>query len=309
MVNKITIVGYGSQAKTWASNLRESGVDVTIVLRQKSPSIEKAHNDEMRVFEMPMEKPKNLGEYIVILTPDHTHEEIIQNLKPSIKEGTTFVFAHGFSQLKHNFKDQFPHMNFTLLAPKAIASEMRDLYKQSKTFPGAISVENSSKPKDDKQFLLLLAKKLGMNIPTEVTFEEETICDLFSEQSLLCSLLPYGIRYAFEALRNRNISSEMAFNECLFESKLIIQTLEKVGFERFFEIISPNALIGGEKAKNSSQFQGLNVLFEKLLDDISSRKFYEEVDNSNVSELRQKVLRDWKNSEITHEWKRQNNTN
>lgn len=309
MVNKITIVGYGSQAKTWASNLKESGVDITIVLRKNSSSIKVAHNDDMRVLETPLDKPRNLGRYIVVLTPDHTHEEIIQNLRPFTEEGSTFIFAHGYSQIKHNFKEKFPHMNFTLLAPKAIASEMRDLYKQSKTFPGAISVEHSSRPKDDKQFLLLLAKKLGMTIPTEVTFEEETICDLFSEQSLLCSLLPYGIRYAFEALRNRNISSEMAFNECLFESKLIIQTLEKVGFERFFEIISPNALIGGEKAKNSSQFQGLNVLFEKLLDDISSRKFYEEVDKSNVSELRQKVLSDWKNSEVTHEWKRQHNKN
>ena len=309
MYNRITIVGYGSQAKTWASNLSESGMDVTILLRQDSPSLRVAQKNNFRVLETPINKSDNLGQYIVILTPDHTHDEIIQSLRPFTEEGTTFIFAHGYSQIKHNFHLNFPDMNFVLLAPKAIASEMRDLYKLNKPFPGAMSAEHSSRPKEDKQFLLLLAKKLGMNIPTNVTFEEETICDLFSEQSLLCSLIPYGIRYAFEALRRRGISSEMAFNECLFESKLIIQTLEKVGFERFFEIISPNALIGGEKAKNSSHFQGVKVLFENLLDDISSRKFYEEVDKSNVSALRQKVLSDWKSSEVTHEWEKQRNKN
>ncbi len=309
MVNNITILGFGSQAKTWASNLKDSGFEVTILLRKESKSIKMAELEGHRVISMPCSKNIDLGKYIAILTPDHTHYEILKELEKNIEKNTTIIFAHGFGQLKHNFSKKFPQLNFTLLAPKAIASEMRELYKQGKSFPGAISLQYSNKKNDNEIYLRHIALKLGMSRPTTVTFEEETICDLFSEQSLLCSLIPYGIRYAFEALRKRGIPAEMAFNECLFESKLIIQTLEKVGFEQFFEIISPNALIGGEKAKNSTEFQQLKVLFENLLDDISSKKFYEEIENSSITTLRNNVSKDWSSSEITHEWERQRTFN
>jgi len=180
---------------------------------------------------------------------------------------------------------------------------MRSLYLTNKAFPGALSVEFSTNKDDSRNFLLSLAKSLGMSNPTEVSFEEETICDLFSEQSLLCSLIPYGIRYAFEALEKKGINKEMALNECLFESKLIIQTIEKIGFTKFFEIISPNALLGGEKAQKSMEFQSLRTLFDRLINDISTKKFYEEVDKTNFRELREIVSKDWSKSTINEVWK------
>ena len=135
-------------------------------------------------------------------------------------------------------------------------------------------------------------------------FEEETICDLFSEQSLLCSLLPYSIRYAFEALSKNNINKEMALSECLVESRLILNTIEQVGFEKFFDVISPNAFIGGQKAVNTKEFQSLRILFDRLLNDISTKKFYEEVSQTNLDSLRSVVTSDWRETEICQNWKK-----
>tara|TARA_B100000925_G_scaffold87749_1_gene63207 strand:- start:848 stop:1834 length:987 start_codon:yes stop_codon:yes gene_type:complete len=306
-ISSITIIGYGSQAKTWASNLSDSGLNVRIALRSNSPSINLATNHGFQVLCFDDEEYSNdihKSELIAILTPDHTHLEILNKVKGCISKDALIVFAHGFSVKKENLPSKFPFLNFGLLAPKAIASEMRELYIKREKFPGAISPEYCQNQQSSEEKLTELSKSLGMSPPSKVTFEEETVCDLFSEQSLLCSLLPYGIRYAFEALRQKNIHSEMAFNECLYESKLIIQTIEKLGFKKFFEIISPNALYGGQKAYASKEFQSLKSLFSRLIDDISNRKFFEEVDKTDFNKLRNNVIDDWSNSEINQAWER-----
>jgi ketol-acid reductoisomerase len=312
MINKIssvTIIGYGSQAKTWASNLSESGVEINIALRLNSSSKVLAKNNNFNVFSY--EEKSSSGQLfesdiIVILTPDHTHLEIINKIQNSLSSNSLIIFAHGFSVVKDNLPKKFKHLNFGLLAPKAIASEMRLLYKRSEKFPGAYSVEHCKNMTGAEKKLLEISKMLGMSPPTKVSFEEETICDLFSEQSLLCSLIPYGIRFAFEALEKKDINPEMAFNECLYESKLIIQTIEKLGFKRFFEIISPNALYGGQKAQSSTEFQSLRTLYTRLIDDISNNTFYEEVDKTDFDKLRTDVIEDWSNSKISSAWEKFN---
>lgn len=306
-ISKLSIIGFGSQAKTWAHNLKDSGIEVNIALRSKSTSIELAKSKGFDVFgyDAP-DFVKNISssELIAILTPDHTHLEILQQINNYISKDTIVIFAHGFSVIKDELPSKFPNINFGLLAPKAIASEMRTLYTEKVKFPGALSVEHCNNQEACENQLVELSIALGMSTPSKVTFEEETICDLFSEQSLLCSLLPYGIRFAFEALRQKNINSEMAFNECLYESKLIIQTIEKLGFKRFFEIISPNALYGGQKAQNSEEFQSLRNLFTGLINDISDKNFFEEVDKTDFNKLRNNVIDDWSNSEINDAWVR-----
>ena len=85
---------------------------------------------------------------------------------------------------------------------------------------------------------------------------------------------------------------------------IIIQTIEKLGFKKFFEIISPNALYGGQKAYASKEFQSLKSLFSRLIDDISNRNFFEEVDKTDFNKLRNNVIDDWSNSEINQAWER-----
>ena len=307
-LKNIAIIGYGSQAKTWSLNLKESGLDVLVILRDGSSSIQKAQSDGFRAVSYEEIKSNSSViddiSHFALLIPDGEHTAALEKIAPLVKEGSSIILAHGYSVCAANIQKQFNQLNFLMLAPKAIASGMRKCFLEKKHFPGAYSLEHSKNKELDQVTLLFLAEKLGMSTPVEVSFKEETICDLFSEQSLLCSIIPYGIRYAYETLREKNINPEMALSECLFETKLIIESIEKMGFDRFFKVVSPNALIGGQKAVKDTRFQELRNLFTSLINDISQNKFYEEVEKTNRQKLREEVSEDWTETEVSQTWEK-----
>ena len=148
-----------------------------------------------------------------------------------------------------------------MLAPKAIASGMRKCFLEKKHFPGAYSLEHSKNKKLDQITLLFLAEKLGMSTPVEASFKEETICDLFSRTKP--SLFNHSLwdTVCLRGFKEKNINPEMASSECLFETKLIIESIEKMGFNEIFQGCSPNALIGGQKAVKDTRFQELRNLY------------------------------------------------
>ena len=112
-----------------------------------------------------------------------------------------------------------------LLAPKAVAGEMRSLFIHKKPIPGCFSTQFSPNEEED---LLLLAKDLGMTSTiVKTNFEEETICDLFSEQSVLCSVFPYALEKSFDQLTKNGFHRRWLHLECCFEAKLILTTTFK----------------------------------------------------------------------------------
>ena len=127
-----------------------------------------------------------------------------------------------------------------MLAPKAIAAEVIQLYKQNRPIPAAFSLEYANNLTQDMLFIEQLAKCLGMSGKlVQTTFKEETHCDLFSEQSILCSILPRVIKISYDTLVKSGISKELAFLECCLESKYILNTLLKVGFPHFSTLLVP----------------------------------------------------------------------
>lgn len=293
---KIGIIGLGNQAKAWALNLKDSGFDVAILLRNNSPSIELAK--KMNLAVNLLDQNQTLDSY-VLLTPDESHIPFMNEFSSLFKENTNFILAHGYSLHFEKIAEKFPQFNFSLLAPKAIASELRYEYETKGKLAAVYSVEKASEPSETKKLLTKISSGLGITAFYHCTIEEETAADLFSEQSLLCGVLPYASLSCFNHLREKGISKEVAFFETWHEVKLIANTLINLGPEKFFELISPNALIGSEKGKEvilSSHFQNF---INKLYQDIQSGAFKKQIDQSHINDIRENVQTFWKEQELT----------
>jgi ketol-acid reductoisomerase len=247
--SSFVIIGFGSQAKAWALNLRDSDVEVYIAMRKGSDSIKKVRElgfSTLLLGENQLKAFKNFA----LLIPDHKHELFLRDFGNEFTENSRILYAHGFSYCKGEFQSRHPHLRHLLLAPKSIASELRFYYESKGKLAAVISSEGSPSKNEDLLYLKEIALKLGINVgPFEATFLEETYADLFSEQTILCSLLPYGALKSYQKLVKKGISGEIAYIECWYELKLIAESMVKMGPVEFFKLISPNALFGGEKAR------------------------------------------------------------
>ena len=289
---KLLIIGHGSQAKVWSDNLRCSGHSITIGLRDNSKSFNKAEKAGYRALGLnQIRYAEEKFDAVILLTPDHTHGQILETISSHTDYALRIFYAHGFSIEKEKLHTKHPSFSHLLLAPKAIASEMAVLYNQNQPIPAAFSLEHSNNFAEDTKIIQAMANGIGMTGKLiQTTFKEETICDLFSEQSLLCSSIPFLIKKSYDALTKAGVSPDIAFLECCLESKYILNTLMQVGFSKFFEIISPNALIGANKATELLYSEEFLNNFESLLKDISNGQFYNEIDHADVDTLREKMV-------------------
>lgn len=293
----IVIVGFGSQARAWALNLRDSKIDLRIALRPHSSSLHIAETLGFQCISLETDELKNYSLFIM-LTPDDSHSSFFKKNDHYLKANSHFIYAHGFSLSKDRLHERFPHFSHSLLAPKAIASDVRFQY-ETKGKIGAAYFASDAKAELE---LKALAEQVGFTAIYQSHFDEECLADLFSEQSLLCSLIPYGALKSYNMLRAHGISKEVAFMECYLELKSISQAFVNLGPEAFFKLISPNALIGSQKGRqillNESFDQGL----EKILVDIKNKEFYKEVE-IDAELLRSKILEEWRQEELSQTFK------
>ncbi|MFG1500832.1 hypothetical protein ABMA70_11560 [Halobacteriovorax sp. XZX-3] len=290
--NDILIIGFGSQAKSWSLNLRDSARPVTIGLRQGSSSIALANKMGFPTIDINNSKIANY-EFIIILTPDDTHEEILTSLQFS---DTNFkqrlVYGHGYSVMYQDLRSKLPSHEHFLLAPKAIASELRFGYETNAPLTAVVNCE------DEK--LLKLSKDLGISVgPIVASFEEETICDLFSEQSILCSVIPQAARLSFETLIAKGHTPEIAYIECWHEVKLIADAMIKFGPTEFMKLISPNAFMGGEMAKSLIFDDEYQNKLNKIYENIENGSFAREILHTDFQKQLSQVISEWNNLEIT----------
>lgn len=293
-MKNIAIIGFGNQAKAWSLNLRDSGWKVSIGLRPTSSSIAKAQDLDFETFDYTQANPKK---NFAILTPDDTHFDVVKTIA-KYDNKATFIYAHGFGLLYTELLTKFSKANHLLLAPKAIASELRFQYETKGKNGGVYSFEGL-RDQALQNWLLTLGKDLGLNSLHPATFEDETKADLFSEQSLLCSVLPYAALYSFKQLREAGISKKVAYFECWYEVKLIIDTLIKIGPDKFFNLISPNALIGSEIGRSAIFTDHYFIALNNIYNNINSGDFAKQLQNVNIEQVRKDVLEFWKKEELT----------
>ncbi len=291
LISNILIIGYGSQAKAWYANLKDSGRCVDICIRNGGNS-----QNELDSLHIKYKNFKeDLSDYdtIIVLTPDHTHKQVLQKIKTT-RIKTRIIFAHGLSNSTNHFNADFPNFEFILLAPKSIAKEVRNRYLNKKPLGAAYSCNE-----ENEKEILKLAIDLGINKgPFKSSFDEETKADLFSEQSLLCSLIPFGILETYNTLVENGIDSNIAYLESFEEAKLIMDTLYEIGPENFFNMISPAALIGANKSRKLIFSDELLGTIEKLKNEIWSGKFQAMLNDESINDNRLDILNAWKSSSI-----------
>lgn len=291
-----TFIGLGSQTRAWICNLRDSQIKAQVYLRKGSSS-------HKLVKELGFECTENLmaSQIIFLLIPDAEHLNFLQNHRDQISPNTLIVVAHGASKMEHALTELFPEFNFALLAIKAIASEVRFQYLNKGKLGAVYSLETipSDKYQTFKLIINEVAQKIGVTAgPFEVTFEQEAKADLFSEQSLLCGLLPYAAQQAYTTLRNNGIPKELAFMECWLEVKLIADAMVKMGPEDFFDLISPHALVGSELARQRIFDKGQAKVIEDMRQNIWTGQFFKQVNDLDVAQMRKEIKSRWSNGEL-----------
>ncbi len=240
---KVAVIGYGSQGHAHACNLQDSGVDVVVGLRADSASRAKAEAHGLRVDDVPAAVAA--ADLVMILTPDEFQKQLYQNeIEPSIKQGATLAFAHGFAIL---YKEIEPRadLDVIMIAPKAPGHTVRSEYTLGRGIPDLIAVAQ-----DASGTALETAKSYASAIGggrtgiIETTFKDECETDLFGEQAVLCGGCVELVKAGFETLTEAGYPAEMAYFECLHELKLIVDLMYEGGIANMNYSISNNAEYG-----------------------------------------------------------------
>ena len=240
---RVAIIGYGSQGHAHALNLKESGVEVTVGLRQGSASWAKAVQAGLRVAEVA--ETAAWGEVVMMLVPDELGPEVFEReILPGLTAGKHFAVAHGFGV---HFKKIVPPANVSvwLVAPKAPGHTVRREYARGRGVPMLLAIHQDPTG-DSRDVGLAYAGALGGGRAgiLETTFQEETETDLFGEQAVLCGGLTALIYAGFETLVDAGYAPEMAYFECVHELKLIIDLIYEGGIDNMRYSVSNTAEYG-----------------------------------------------------------------
>lgn len=270
---KIAILGYGSQGRAQALNLRDSGCDVVIGLRKNSSSFRKAKKDGWMA--LPFDKALMKADVICFLLPDEFHQQIYEkHVFPILKKGMTLVFAHGFNiTYQKIIPPSFIHV--CLASPKGPGPKLREVYLAKKGLPFLISVHQDPSGVT-KNFVLAFMKAAGGSMAFETTFREETITDLFGEQTVLCGGIIELMKTAFHVLVKKGLSAEAAYFECFHELKFIVDILHKMGISGMGKVISSTAHYGGLTRGKRLINKSVQEELEAILEEIISGEFAEE---------------------------------
>ena len=269
---KVAIIGYGSQGHAHAQNLRDSGVEVCIGLRDGSKSAEKAKEAGFEVKSN--SDAAAWADVIMLLAPDTSQKEIYENdIEPNLNDGDALLFGHG---LNVHFGLIKPAENIVvgMVAPKGPGHLVRRQFVDGKGVPCLIAVDQDPKG-NGKDLLLSYAAAIGGAragvIPT--TFEAETVTDLFGEQAVLCGGTEELVKTGFEVLVEAGYEPEMAYFECLHELKLIVDLMFEGGIANMNYSVSDTAEFGGYLSGPRVIDAGTKERMKEILADIQNGEF------------------------------------
>ena len=272
---KVSIIGYGSQGHAHANNLNDSGVDVTVGLREGSASWKKAQDAGLKVQSVSDSVLE--ADMVMILAPDEFQKGIYENqIKPNLKPNAILGFAHGFNI---HFKKIIPENNNSviMIAPKGPGHTVRSTYVNGGGVPSLIAIfeDATSGEFSAKEIALSYAKANGGTKAgvLETTFKEETETDLFGEQAVLCGGITALIKAGYETLVEAGYSPEMAYFECLHETKLITDLIQEGGIANMHYSISNTAEYGDYLSGPKVITEKTKEAMKEILDNIQSGNF------------------------------------
>jgi len=241
---KVAILGYGAQGRAQALCFHDSGIDVTVGVRRSGKSWEKAKEDGLKVAEF-ADAVKG-ADVVLMLLPDEIQPDIYkQYVEPNLKKGAALELAHGFA-ITYKLIVPPKDVDVIMMAPKAPGDMERIVFTEGFGVPALICIYQDVTG-NAKKIALGLAKGLGATRAGvfETTFDNETYTDLFGEQAVLCGGQTELIKRGFETLVEGGYPPEMAYFEVLHETKLIVDLINKGGFELMWHVVSNTAEYGG----------------------------------------------------------------
>jgi ketol-acid reductoisomerase len=240
---KVAVIGYGSQGHAHALNLRDSGVDVRVGLREGSPSGVKAQDAGLRV--LTVADAVKEADVVVILAPDQVQRHVYRDeIAPNLNEGAALVFGHGFNIRFGYIKPEAGH-DVLMVAPKGPGHLVRREYVDGRGVPVIVAVEQDASG-SAWELALSYAKGIGglRAGGIKTTFTEETETDLFGEQAVLCGGASQLVQYGFETLTEAGYQPEVAYFEVLHELKLIVDLMVEGGIAKQRWSVSDTAEYG-----------------------------------------------------------------
>jgi len=278
---KVAVIGYGSQGHAQANNLKDSGVEVVVGLREGSSSARKAQEAGIRV--MSVEEASAWADVVMVLAPDEFQASIYsENIEPNLKQGVALAFSHG---LNIHFDMIVPRedLDVIMIAPKAPGHTVRSEFVKGGGIPDLIAIKQDATG-NAKNIALSYASAIGGGRTgiLETSFREETETDLFGEQVVLCGGTTALVQAGFETLVEAGYEPEMAYFECLHELKLIVDLLYEGGIANMRYSISNTAEYGdvtrGPRIVNDDTKAEMKKILSQIQDGSFAKEFIENVD-------------------------------
>ncbi|MDQ6927870.1 MAG: ketol-acid reductoisomerase [Actinomycetota bacterium] len=272
---KVAVIGYGSQGHAHALNLKDSGVDVRVGLREGSGSVAKAEAAGLPV--MSIAQASSEADLIMILLPDTEQKAVYEaEIEPNLSDGDALFFAHGFN-IRFGLIRPPSGVDVGMVAPKGPGHLVRRTFEAGGGVPSLIAASQDASGKA-KALALSYAHAIGATRAgvLETTFEEETETDLFGEQVVLCGGITELVMAGYETLVDAGYQPESAYFECLHELKLIVDLMYENGISGMRFSISDTAEYGDYTRGPRIINDETRAEMRRILDEIQDGRFAEE---------------------------------
>jgi ketol-acid reductoisomerase len=273
---KLCIVGYGSQGRAHALNLRDSGArDLAVALRKGSATVKKAESDGLKV--LAVSEAAKWADLMMMATPDELQADIWSaEIAPHLRDGAAIAFAHGLN-VHFNLITPRREIDVLMVAPKGPGHTVRSEFEKGGGVPCLIAVhQDASGNAHDLALSYASAIGGGRSGIIETTFKEECETDLFGEQVVLCGGLVELIRAGYETLVEAGYAPEMAYFECLHEVKLIVDLIYEGGIANMNYSISNTAEFGEYLTGPRIVTEATRAEMKRVLRDIQTGAFASE---------------------------------
>ncbi|MCS7111134.1 MAG: ketol-acid reductoisomerase [Ignisphaera sp.] len=271
----IAILGYGSQGRAWALNLRDSGLNVIVGLERQGESWRRAVEDGFSPIYTGEAVAK--ADIVVFMVPDMAQKSLwLNSVRPYMRRGTDMVFAHGFN-IHYRVIEPPPGSDVYMVAPKAPGPMVRRTFLAGGGVPALVAVYRDVSG-SALQKALAISKGIGCSRAgiVETTFKEETETDLFGEQVILVGGVMELIKASFETLVREGYQPEVAYFEVVNELKLIVDLIYEGGLLGMLRAVSDTAKYGGLTVGRYVVDESIRNKMEKVLDRIRSGEFARE---------------------------------
>ncbi|WP_341855640.1 ketol-acid reductoisomerase [Brachybacterium sp. GPGPB12] len=279
---KVAVVGFGSQGHAHALNLRDSGVEVRVGLREGSKSAAKAQEEGLTVGTVA--EVAEWADLIMILTPDQDQRKVFaDSIKPHLSEGKAIAFAHGFN-IRFGYIEVPEGVDVLLIAPKAPGHTVRREFVAGRGIPDIVAVEQDATG-SAWDLALSYAKGIGGTRAgvIKTTFTEETETDLFGEQAVLCGGMSHLVQAGFETLTDAGYQPEIAYFEVLHELKLIVDLMNEGGIAKRRWSISDTAEYGdyvsGPRVVTDQTKADMKAILADIQSGAFAKRFIDDQDN------------------------------